>query len=233
MDTIVASEPANRSDEGLGLEGGKGVLTPVERLSEILFGLIMTLSLTGTLSVVATGREDVIIMMISILGCNLAWGAIDGVLYVLISMSDRGHGLQLYNFIKSARDPEVANRVISEALPPYIASMLTPAEIDNFRKRLVNIPDPPRRVVWTADDLKAALGVCALVFSSCLPLIVPFIFIKEPLLALRISNAIALVSLFLGGYFLARYAGFRKVRTGIGMMILGVVLVAITIELGG
>jgi hypothetical protein len=229
---FVASQ-AMPSEELQKLEGGKGVLTPVERLSEILFGLIMTLSLTGTLSVVAVGREDVVTMMIGILGCNLAWGAIDGVLYVLSSLSERGRNLRLYQFIRTATKPEDANRVISGALPPAVALILTPQEIDGVRQRLVELPDPPRRAGVTADDVKGALGVCVLVFSSCLPLIVPFIFIKEPLVALRISNVIALVSLFLAGYFLARYAGFRKVWTGIAMVILGVVLVGITIQLGG
>jgi hypothetical protein len=215
------------------LEEGQRVLTPVERLCEVLFGLIMTLSLTGTVSVIAVGREDVITMMISVLGCNLAWGVIDGILYVLSSLSERGRNLRLYNFIRAATDPAAANRVISGVLPPALASTLTPEEIDDFRQRLVSLPGPPPQVGVNAGDIKAALAVCLLVFSSCLPVIVPFIFIKEPLLALRISNAIALISLFLAGYFLARYAGFRKVRTGIAMVILGVILVAITIELGG
>ena len=230
---VFAASPVKLSDEERSLEGGKGVLTPVERLSEILFGLIMTLSLTGTLSVIAVGREDVITMMIGVLGCNLAWGAIDGVLYVLASLSERGRSLRLYKFVRGARDSEAANRVISDVMPPVVASMLTPAEIDGFRQRLLSLPDPPRTVGLTADDLKGALAVCVLVFSSCLPLIIPFIFIKDPYLALRISNGIAIISLFLAGYLLARYAGFRKVRTGIAMTILGVVLVGITIQLGG
>jgi VIT1/CCC1 family predicted Fe2+/Mn2+ transporter len=152
---------------------------------------------------------------------------------VLASLSERGRNLRLFQFIRAAGKPEGANRVISEALPPAVASILTAQEIDGVRQRLINLPDPPSRAGVTADDVKGALGVCILVFSSCLPLIVPFVFIKEPLLALRVSNAIALVSLFLAGYFLAQYAGFRKLRTGIAMMVLGVVLVAITIQLGG
>lgn len=222
-----------RSGEEVILESGNGVLTPVERWSEILFGLIMTLSLTGTMSVAATGREDVVTMMIGILGCNLAWGVIDGILYMLGSVSERGRNLRLYKFIRETRDPEAANRVLAEALPPIVASTMTPAERETLRQRLINLPDPPERVKWTLDDVKAAAAVCLLVFASCFPLIVPFIFIKDPYLALRISNVIALISLFIGGYLLARYSGFNKVRTGFGMMILGVILVAITIQLGG
>ena len=39
--------------------GRERVLDPVERMSEILFGLIMVLSFTGSISVADAGREDV------------------------------------------------------------------------------------------------------------------------------------------------------------------------------
>ena len=50
-------------------------LEPMDRLSEILFGLIMVLTFTGSLSVAEVGREDVRLMLIGALGCNLAWGS--------------------------------------------------------------------------------------------------------------------------------------------------------------
>ena len=56
----------------------KSVLDPIERISEVLFGLIMVLTFTGSLSVAEAGREDVRVMLLGALGCNLAWGIIDG-----------------------------------------------------------------------------------------------------------------------------------------------------------
>ena len=44
------------------------VLDPVERLSEILFGLIMVLTFTGSLSVAEAGRDDVRAMLIGAIG---------------------------------------------------------------------------------------------------------------------------------------------------------------------
>src|SRR5204862_345440 len=61
----------------------KRVLDPIDRVSEVLFGLIMVLTFTGALSVAEAGREDVRTMLIGALGCNLAWGIIDGVLYLM------------------------------------------------------------------------------------------------------------------------------------------------------
>ena len=62
------------------MKTSKRVLEPYDRISEVLFGLIMVLSITGSLSVADAGRDDVRTMLIGALGCNLAWGIIDGLL---------------------------------------------------------------------------------------------------------------------------------------------------------
>ena len=45
------------------------VLDPLERFSEIVFGLIMVLSFTCAISVAEAGREDVRAMFIGAIGC--------------------------------------------------------------------------------------------------------------------------------------------------------------------
>ena len=65
------------------IKSSKRVLEPNERISEVLFGLIMVLTFTGSLSVAEADRAEVRTMLIGALGCNLAWGIIDGVLYVM------------------------------------------------------------------------------------------------------------------------------------------------------
>jgi hypothetical protein len=64
------------------------VLDPMERISETLFGLIMALTFICSLGV-ATGAS-VNVQMIGALGCNLAWGIVDGGLYLLARINDRG-----------------------------------------------------------------------------------------------------------------------------------------------
>ena len=210
-----------------------GVLSPVERFSEILFGLIMTLSITGTMSIVSGGREEARIMWLSVLGCNIAWGIIDAILYLFGIISDRGHGYALFTLLRQTRDREKARAVIEEALPPAIAGVLRPEDFESIHQRLVALPDPPRRRVLTCRDLLGAAGVFLLVFLSCVPLMIPFLFMSDLLPALRVSNAVAIVMLFLGGYSFARYAGGAKLLTGLVMVALGIAMVGITIALGG
>jgi hypothetical protein len=56
----------------------------------------MVLTFTGSLSVAEAGRDDVRTMLIGALGCNLAWGIIDGVLYLMGCLADKGRNLMTY-----------------------------------------------------------------------------------------------------------------------------------------
>jgi VIT1/CCC1 family predicted Fe2+/Mn2+ transporter len=75
--------------------------------------------------------------------------------------------------------------------------------------------------------------VFLLVFLLLFPVVVPFIFISDARLALRISNGIAILLLFLAGYSFGRFTNSNPWRTGLGMVIFGVAVVAVAILLGG
>src|SRR5512136_1834108 len=114
----------------------KRPLDPVDRVSEVLFGLIMVLTFTGSLSVADAGRDDIRAMLIGALGCNLAWGIIDGVLYLMGCLAEKGRDLMTFRAVRKAADPEQARRLIAEALPGVVASILGPAELEAMRLRL-------------------------------------------------------------------------------------------------
>ena len=67
----------------------EAILHPVDRIMEMLFGLLMALSFTGAVSVAESGREELREMFIAALGCNLAWGFVDGVMYLIRTVVDR------------------------------------------------------------------------------------------------------------------------------------------------
>src|SRR5687768_18227067 len=89
-------------------EPTRRVLEPIERVSEVLFGLIMVLTFTGSLSVAEAGREDVRTMLIGALGCNLAWGIIDALLYLMGNLAEKGRNLKLFKAVRAAPDVERA-----------------------------------------------------------------------------------------------------------------------------
>ena len=210
----------------------KRALDPIDRVSEVLFGLIMVLSFTGSLSVYEAGREDVRTMLAGALGCNLAWGIIDAVFYLMGCLAEKGRELATFRSVRAATDPERAQRLIADALP-LVGSVLEPAELEAMRVRLKQLPEPPARAGLDRDDWRGAVGVFLLVFLSTFPVTIPFIVMSDAVPALRVSNAIAVVLLFLAGYGFGRITGRRPVWAGSAMVVLGSILVGLTIALGG
>jgi hypothetical protein len=209
------------------------VLEPNERIAEVLFGLIMVLTFTGSLSVAEADRADVRTMLIGALGCNLAWGIIDAVLYLMGSLSEKGSGLLTLRAVRNTSDSDYARRLIADAMPSTLASVVTPDELETLRQRLNQLPEPPRRARLGAQDWLGALGVFVLVFASTFPVAMPFIFMRDAGLALRVSNAIAIVLLFVLGHAFGRVAARNAWLTGLSMVALGTSLVGMTMALGG
>ena len=214
-------------------EASRSVLDPVERLSEVLFGLIMVLSFTGSLSAATAGHEEVRTMLYGAIGCNLAWGIVDAVMYVMSRLIERGRGLSLVRAVRQGVDADSEHRLLSEALPPLLARLIRPAELQHLRDEIRKMKEPPARPGLTLEDWRGAAGVFLLVFLSTFPVVVPFIVFREPIRAMRFSNGIALALLFLVGYYLGKFAALRAVRTGLAMVVLGSILVSLTIALGG
>jgi len=214
-------------------KSSKRVLEPVERVSEVLFGLIMVLTFTGSLSIAEAGRDDIRTMLIGALGCNLAWGIIDGVLYLMGCLAEKGRNLMTYQAVRKATDPQKAQRLIAGALPPLVASILRPTELETLRLRLQELPEPPARARLGKSDWMGALGVFLLVFLSTFPVAVPFLFMQKAALAMRASNAIAVAMLFITGMAYGRCVGRSPWLFGVSMVFLGVVLVGLTMALGG
>jgi hypothetical protein len=211
----------------------KRILEPIDRVSEVLFALIMVLTFTGSLSAAEAGRADIRAMLIGALGCNLAWGLIDGGMYLMGCLAEKGRDLQVLREMRGAAGPDEARRIVAEALPPVVASVVRPAELESLSERLGALPVPDGGARLGRDELLGALAVFLLVFLSTLPVVIPFLFIHEPLRALRVSNAVALAMLYLTGHSLGRLTGHRPWLSGLAMVGIGAVLVAITMALGG
>ena len=209
------------------------MLDPIDRISEVLFGLIMVLTFTGSLSVATAGRAEVREMLVGALGCNIAWGVIDALLHLLGTLAERAHGLAAFRAVRAAADPREGQRLVAEALPPVVASLMGPSELEQVRQRLTQVPEPPGSARLGQDDWTGALGIFLLVFTSTLPVVVPFLFVTDAHRALRISNAVAVTMLFLCGHAFGRLTRYHPWGTGVAMVLLGSALVALTMALGG
>ena len=105
--------------------------------------------------------------------------------------------------------------------------------VATLHQRLKQLPGPPGLARLSWNDWKGGLGVLLFVFLTTFPVVLPFVFLQDIAPALRISNAIAIALLATSGAIFGRITGRSPWVAGIGMVIFGALLVAVTIALGG
>jgi len=209
------------------------LLDPIDRDSEFLFGLIMALTFTCTLSAATAGDNDVRTAIWGALACNVAWGMVDAVMYLLSCLAERGRGQLALRSLRNAPSTEAVRPIIEEQLPASVVAVLSPQELDELRSRIAQLPAPADHVSLERRDYLAAIAILGIVVLATVPVILPLALIDDPATGLRISNATAIVLLYLFGRAVGRATGSAPGRTGRAMVAIGVVLVAITIVLGG
>lgn len=206
-------------------------------MGELLFGLIMTLTFTLATGIVIQeeGREGARAMLIGILGCNLAWGLIDGVLYVLGQIFERGRLRRIGYSLKQATSDVEARQLIAgefdDALAPLTDETTRNGLYQSIADRVRGGAVAPNRL--RREDVMGGLVAGLLVFACSFPAVLPFLFLDDPGLALRVSNAILLGLLFAVGWRAARHTLARPWIAGIVFLLVGLLLVALAIPLGG
>lgn len=210
-----------------------GILNPVDRISEVLFGLIMVLTFTGCISAATDGKDDIRELLWAALGCNVAWGLVDAVMFLMNLSIERGHAINIIHKLQHSRNLKAERTIVKDEIQPLIAHLLKDDELDHLAARIKQLPPPEKKNIIYTTDLFAGLQIFMLVFFCTLPVALPFAIFEEVPRAMRVSNGIALLMLFIGGYKLATYAGFRPWITALLYAFIGVLLVALTMALGG
>jgi hypothetical protein len=211
-------------------------LDPPSRLGEILFGLIMVLTITSTAGLtVAEGREGVRQLLFAAVGCNLAWAIIDAIMYLMNCLTVRSEKLQMIRAVQNAPDSQTALTLIQEGVEPELQALLDPAGAAAFSQSTLKYIGEAKivPVTLTKEDFNGALACFWLVLIACLPAALPFLIFSAPRFALRVSNFLLIVLLFLVGRAWARYVKANQLVAGSVMVAVGLALVGIAVLLGG
>jgi hypothetical protein len=223
-----------RQDADEGDATRKPVLDPIDRVSELIFGLLMALSFTGAVSVAEAGRAELRDMFIAALGCNLAWGLVDAVMYLVRTATARGKSLSLIRSVRGAgADARAGQALIEESLAPGLSHLVTRTELEAVRQRILALRDVPARPRLNQGDVLAALAVFLLVVIATFPVVIPFALMTDVGVAKSVSRGVALGMLFFCGFTLGQHAGYGGWRAGIKMVLLGTLLVVAIHLLGG
>ena len=182
-----------------------------------------------------TSQVNTRTMMVAIVGCNIAWGIIDGVMYIMGSLFERASQTRMLRALRQAPDETKAINAIRTHLDPTLAPILEEDERSRFYTRIFHRLQqmPPKRTRIEKEDVYGAFASFWLVFLSTLPAIIPFLWISDFHTALRVSNGLSLALLFIVGYKWAKYTNSNRWIAGFGLLLLGVVLVGVAIALGG
>lgn len=213
-------------------------IDPATSLSEVLFGLIMTLTFTlgAGLMIQEEGREGARQLLIATIGCNIAWGIIDGALFLVGHLFDRGRIRALGLAVRQAPSVPNATQLVAGELDEVLGPVTTDAERGALYKRIAE--NLRSTTVSAAKRLGKAewMGAWAsfwLVFLTSVPAAIPFMLIDDAHQALRASNAVLLALLFATGYWWSRFTLGKPWVVGLCFLVGGIGLVAVAIALGG
>jgi hypothetical protein len=213
-------------------------LDPASRLGEILFGLIMVLTVTLAAGLaVPDDRAGARELLAAAIGCNIAWGIIDAVIYLMNCVTVRAGKIRLLRAVQSAPNPSAALAIVEKEVEPELQELIQPEEARAFSEaalqQLTAAHVNTSRPLVSREEIYGAVACFWLVFLSCLPASLPFLIFSRPHLALRVSNFFLIALLFLVGQKWAHYAGVNRFLAGFGLVAIGLVLVGIAILLGG
>lgn len=212
-------------------------LDPDDTLGEILFGLIMALTLTLSSGLLARGQEfesrDIVL---AVAGCNIAWGVIDGVLLALGNAFHRSRRARFIRTLRGVRNEDEALAAVREEFALDEDALIVPdTDSARFYQAILGVARHarPRRRAIICGDAGAAVTVFILVSATSLPAILPFLLIGNPSIALRISNAVLVLLLFVTGYWWGRFTDVSPWGVALTITVLGLVMVGVAIALGG
>lgn len=211
-------------------------LAPEDRLCESVCGVIMVLSILLTAGYYVVGTPDPArALLIAAIGCNIAWGIIDGFFYVGYGLIDRSQKARLITNVQKAESKPAAKNFLRENLDNDFYEALDENEqqraLDLVYDGFVDAEVPETKV--NRDDLLALLGAFTINFLATVPATIPFLVIPDWKVALRVSNLICCILLFFLGYRFAGYIHANPWKIGGGLMLFGLGMVAIAIALGG
>jgi VIT1/CCC1 family predicted Fe2+/Mn2+ transporter len=207
------------------------ILDPVERASEAIFGVLMAVSIMGALSVTAEGAPDAKATLRMAIGCNVAWGFTDAVMYLIGAATTASRNIRLARRLRETTDLREARLIVAEVLPDRVSAGARDETIEALRRDIGALPIPGAAL--TGRDLLGALGVFLVVVLATFPVVLPYLLVRDVKVAGHLSDALALAVLYGYGHLLGRYTGGRPWRYGLSIAALGAGLVVVIMALGG
>jgi len=220
------------------------LLDPIDLLAEVIFSVLIILTFTLWFGIIKLGANpDKLItveymneFIVAVVGATLAWGIIDGIMLALLSVFERGERHRFLADLQAAASDEEAIDLIADefdfSLEPITGEQQRQALYADVLEHLHD--SKPRPVGFQSEDLIGAVASVVVAILAIVPSLIPLILLRDQgILAVRISNIVSFVVLFIAGYLWGRYTGANPWKTGLLLLSAGVIMMAIAIPLGG
>jgi hypothetical protein len=239
MSIVDTQHRIRRSKEFL-----ESLIDPIDWLSETTFSIIIFLIyLLAFKNIVLSiapqqpiSQDDVNDLLIGALGAVLAWGAIDGIMYALFSVFERGERRRFLEDVQAARTNEEAMEIIADdmdyLLEPIVGEDERKALYGNILIHLQN--SKPHDVGLKGEDFSVVLGHVLVAILAVIPSTIPFLVLRHDFaIAIRASIIVSFIILFIAGFRWGVYTGANPWNIGLLLMSVAVILVLIAILLEG
>jgi hypothetical protein len=111
----------------MGTQTDRWPLDPINRLSEVMFGLLRTLTFTGMMrAALGQGRPREILL--AALGCSIAWGLVDATVCLQTAAILRGRGPAQAVALRAASDPAAKAQLCAQ-MPGRACEALSDAQL--------------------------------------------------------------------------------------------------------
>lgn len=211
-------------------------LDPADALAEMTCGLVMVLTILCTAGWYVEGSDEPRrALALSAFGCCLAWGIIDGFLYVASAVYERGRRGRLIRSVQ-ASEHAAAVEFVRGRVDDATGSLLSAASSTALAEELVGAAarvDPPTRITTARADFPPVVGSMVLNVSATVLPGIAILLVDDWRDALAIAKALAVAMLFLTGFLWGRTTRFGAWRSGLAMLLFGLAMVAIAVLFGG
>lgn len=201
-----------------------------DRLSELLYGVLMVTSISGLVLVAGPSAGTGLNYMLVVLFITIVlWGVLDGVSYALLSAANRAELESLVESIQAEGDIGVRRQAIEKELDETLVGRLD----EGARSRIADIVSdglshPSERMArnrLSGYEKKIVLAAFMLDFTALVILVIPYLLVGELGMAALVSHSIALVMFIIIGYYYAKYAHLSKWKGAFACGLLGLILI--------
>jgi VIT1/CCC1 family predicted Fe2+/Mn2+ transporter len=201
-----------------------------DRLSELLYGVLMVTSISGLVLIGEPGGENDLYYMLVVLFITIVmWGLLDGISYALLSSANRAERETLLESLQAESDSDKRNKAIVEDLDETLISRLDDESKSQIAAIVGNgLPRNAEKMTknkLTSYEKDIVLAAFLLDFIPLIILVFPYLFFDSVKTAALTSHIIALVMFVVLGYYYSKYAHLNKWKGAFVCGLLGLILV--------